>query len=37
MADAEEKKISKLDFDINNAIKKLETIDNNLKQISETS
>ena len=37
MADAEEKKISKLDFDINNAIKKLETIDNKLKQISETS
>lgn len=37
MADAEEKKISKLDFDINNAIKKLETIDNKLKEISQTS
>lgn len=35
--EAEEKKISKLDFDINNAIKKLETIDNKLKEISQTS
>ena len=35
--EAENKKISKLDFDINNAIKKLETIDNKLKEISQTS
>ena len=35
--EAEEKKISKLDFDINNAIKKLETIDNKLKEVSKTS
>ena len=35
--EAEEKKISKLDFDINNAIKKLETIDKKLKEVSKTS
>ena len=35
--EAEEKKISKLDFDINNAIKKLEKIDSKLKDISESS
>lgn len=37
MADAENKKISELDFGIDNAIKKLNTIDNKLKEISQTS